>query len=144
MKQVFIKNGQVILEDVPSPSIDKNSVLVEVRYSLISTGTEIASLVSSGESIIHKIVEKPGQLKKAFDTVLSQGLSKTLDIIRNRVDAFQPVGYSCSGVVIGAGANVRTLKPGDRVACAGAMFRKAQWIRRQPRSARSPRRTLAA
>lgn len=40
MKQVFIQHGQARLESVPRPMIEKGHVLVEVAYSLISTGTE--------------------------------------------------------------------------------------------------------
>jgi len=45
MKQVLVKKGQILIEDVPPPLVDKGSVLVEVKYSLISAGTETAKLL---------------------------------------------------------------------------------------------------
>ena len=44
MKQVFIKRGQVLVEEVPAPICDDNSLLIEVAYSLISSGTEAAGI----------------------------------------------------------------------------------------------------
>ena len=45
MKQILInpKLGQVILEEVPAPILKDKGVLVQVQYSLISSGTELAS-----------------------------------------------------------------------------------------------------
>ena len=43
MKQVLIYRGQARVDDVPTPLVEPGRVLVEVVYSLISTGTELAS-----------------------------------------------------------------------------------------------------
>ena len=54
MKQILIKNGAVVVDDVASPGCPDGFVLVENRYSLISTGTE-SSIVKQGEaSLISK------------------------------------------------------------------------------------------
>jgi predicted dehydrogenase/threonine dehydrogenase-like Zn-dependent dehydrogenase len=37
-----------------------------------------------------------------------------------RLDRPHPLGYSCAGTVVDTGAGVTELRPGDRVACAGA------------------------
>ena len=50
MKQVVVKKGEVKVEDVPRPFIGKGNVLVEVAYSVISTGTEIEGMRQSGKS----------------------------------------------------------------------------------------------
>ena len=41
MKQVFIKSGSAVADNVPALLLDENGVLVEVAYSLISTGAEM-------------------------------------------------------------------------------------------------------
>jgi polar amino acid transport system substrate-binding protein len=40
----------------------------------------------------------------------------------NRLEAPQPLGYSCAGIVESVGPGVTGFVPGDRVACAGARY----------------------
>ena len=47
MKQVFVKKGQVIIEEVPAPVVHPGTVLVRNEFSCISTGTELSGLKSS-------------------------------------------------------------------------------------------------
>ena len=47
MKQVFVSRGKIFVDDIPAPLLDNNSVLVEVAYSLISTGTEVTGVQRS-------------------------------------------------------------------------------------------------
>ena len=51
MKQIFqnLKDGKIILDEVPVPNVDSNSVLVKTEKSLISSGTE-RSLIDFGKS----------------------------------------------------------------------------------------------
>ncbi len=51
MKQVLIGGGGALLARMPAPAVAPGSVLVRVRYSLISTGTELASLRPIASSI---------------------------------------------------------------------------------------------
>jgi|LSQX01.3.fsa_nt_gb hypothetical protein len=46
MKQVLVRKGRVMVEDVPAPLVGMGNVLVEVAYSLISTGTEVEGVSS--------------------------------------------------------------------------------------------------
>jgi hypothetical protein len=50
MRHFTILCGQITVENVPAPLIEDGHVLVEVAYSLISAGTEISSIKSSGKS----------------------------------------------------------------------------------------------
>lgn len=119
MKQVLVKKGQIIVEEVPAPMVDNNSVLVEVRYSLISTGTESAGISASRTSLIKKVLQT-GNVKKGLNLIRNQGISKTIHKVKNQFESVQPIGYSCSGVVIDAGEHIKDIKIGERVACAGA------------------------
>ena len=119
MKQVLIKKGIISVEDVPAPLIEDNSVLVEVGYSLISPGTEIGGLKSSGESLIKKAMKNPDKVKKIMEHLKAKGIKKTVSKIDQKISGASPTGYSCSGIVIQTGKKVKGFECGDRVACAG-------------------------
>jgi len=120
MKQVFIKKGKVLIEDVPAPLLEENSVLVEVAYSVISTGTELSGVTKTKESLIHKALKNPEKVKKVVDFLKGKGIKKTVDVIKSQSEGMLAPGYSCSGYVIQVGKNVSDVKKGDRVACGGA------------------------
>lgn len=119
MKQVLVKKGQVIVDDIPSPVVSDNGVLVKVLYSCISAGTEMMGVNESGKSLIKKAMEQPEKVKKAFNMLKSQGVDAILGKVKD-MEAPKPTGYSAAGIVIGVGKNVKDIKAGDRVACAGA------------------------
>ena len=50
MRQVLMTSSGAIVARMPRPGIDPGTVLVRVRYSLISTGTELAALKGTGSS----------------------------------------------------------------------------------------------
>ncbi|MBN1694608.1 bi-domain-containing oxidoreductase [candidate division WOR-3 bacterium] len=120
MKQVFIKKGKVLVEEVPSPLVEENTVLVEVAYSVISPGTELSGVERTGESLISKTLNNPKKVKKMFDFLKGNGVKKTIDIIKSKTGGILTPGYSCAGYVIQVGKNVSDIKNGDCVACGGA------------------------
>lgn len=122
MKQVLIHRGRVSVGDVPAPLVEPGCVLVEVAYSLISTGTELTSMESSGQPLIKKALEQPERIKKLWDHLRKQGIRKTIAEVRGRLGQSTPTGYSCSGIVIQVGEEVTEFQPGERVACAGSGF----------------------
>jgi len=122
MKQVLIKNGEVIVDEVPTPQVQDGCVLVRVKYSLISSGTELSGLASSGESLLTRAKKQPEQVKKVIEQIKTQGLLETLEKVKRKLDEAKPSGYSCSGVVVGIGKGVDEIKIGDFVACAGNAY----------------------
>src|SRR4051794_11653927 len=50
MRQLLMNMGGVVVARVPRPSVQRGMVLIRVRYSLISIGTEIAPLRSASVS----------------------------------------------------------------------------------------------
>ncbi|MBN1265945.1 MAG: bi-domain-containing oxidoreductase [Anaerolineales bacterium] len=120
VKQVLIKSGSAMLADVPAPLVGPDGILVEVAYSLISSGTELAGVRHSGKSVVQRVLEKPEQIEKVMNMLRQQGIKKTVARVREKLDEGTPTGYSCSGVVIQVGSRVRDFQRGDRVACAGA------------------------
>lgn len=121
MKQVLIKQGQIMVADIPAPVVSDNGVLVKVGHSCISAGTEMSGVNDSGKSLIRKAFEQPEKVKKAFDVMKDQGIQAVINKV-NGLGTGNPTGYSAAGIVIGLGKNVKDLKIGDKVACAGAGF----------------------
>lgn len=121
MRQVFLHKGAVVVKEICEPIMDDYAVLVAVRYSFISSGTESATLAQASENgplsnISHK-------MKKVLESVASHGIEGTAALIKSKLQGeLQALGYSCSGRVIAVGKLVRTLRVGDYVACAGAGF----------------------
>jgi len=138
MKQVLIKSGSIIVEDIPSPSVDNGSVLVEVKYSLISTGTETTGVAASGESIVRKALRRPEKIRQALSMVRTQGLSNTVDKVKSELESASPTGYSCAGIVINVGEDIQDIKTGERVACAGAGYANHAEIVCVPRNLVAP------
>jgi len=120
MRQVLIRRGQITVENVPAPLIEDGHVLVEVAYSLISAGTEISNIKSSGKSLFKRALEQPEKVKQLLAHLRHQGIRKTIAKVQGQLGYASPIGYSCSGIVIQAGKGVMDIQPGERVACAGA------------------------
>jgi len=120
MKQVLIKKGRASIEEVPAPNVSPNTILVKVHYSCISSGTEVSGLSSSGESLLKKAINQPQKITKVFDHVKKQGIAKTIDKVKDKVDQPTATGYSAAGEVIEVGENIKNMQVGDKVACAGA------------------------
>lgn len=121
MKQVLMKKGTVIVDEIPEPVASKGYVLVKVMYSCISAGTEISGVKSSGESIIKKALN-PEYFKRGLQMLSERGIIQTRDIIKGKFEVGSPLGYSASGVVIEVGEGITDIQVGDHVACAGAGY----------------------
>ncbi|WP_028880706.1 bi-domain-containing oxidoreductase [Terasakiella pusilla] len=120
MKQVFLKNGEAIIEDVPAPMAAPGEVLVRVYRSCISVGTEMSGLKSSSEPIWKRALKRPDKVIKALNMMATKGVNETMNVIRGQLGAGLVVGYSAAGEVIGLGEGVDNVEIGMRVACAGA------------------------
>ncbi len=120
MKQVLIKGGNAIVEDVPAPQVSPKNILVQVLNSCISVGTEMAGVRMSGLPLYQRALRQPENVKRVLDMVREQGLQKTIDRVTGKLSAGSATGYSAAGVVIALGDDVTGFAIGDRVACAGA------------------------
>ena len=118
MKQVLIGHGKAIVATVPAPFVEPGHVLVEVAYSLISTGTEISGVERSGKSLLKRALEQPDRVKDVLNYLQSQGIRRTVAKVQGKLSK-RSTGYSCSGIVIQVGEGVKDLQHGDLVACSG-------------------------
>jgi len=121
VKQVSLRlrDGRVEVLDVPRPSLTPEGVLIDVRASLLSVGTEKSKVQAGRASLIGKARARPDQARAVIEKARQDGLRQTFDTVRSRLDAPNPLGYSAAGVVLEVGDRVRGLRPGERVACGG-------------------------
>jgi predicted dehydrogenase/threonine dehydrogenase-like Zn-dependent dehydrogenase len=120
LKQVLVRGGSAVVEEVPAPEVTPRSLLVNVAYSCVSAGTESTSVKLSGLPLYRRALKQPEHAKRALEVAREQGLKRTLDRVRGQLAAGLPIGYSASGTVIGVGEDVDGFAVGDLVACAGA------------------------
>jgi predicted dehydrogenase/threonine dehydrogenase-like Zn-dependent dehydrogenase len=124
MKQVLQnrKSGKVAVGEVPLPVVQPGRILVRTVASLISAGTERASVESARKSLVQEARERPDLVKAVIDKARTEGLRNTFNAVRGKLASSQALGYSAAGVVIAVGNDVTDFAPGDRVACAGVGF----------------------
>jgi polar amino acid transport system substrate-binding protein len=131
MKQIVqnARSGKLALAEVPAPAAVDGQVLVRNHYSVVSPGTEKMALDFARKSLLGKARSRPDLVKQVVRKLQQEGPLPTYRAVMTRLDAPQPLGYSCAGVVEGVGAGVTGFAPGDRVACAGAGYANhAEWV----------------
>ena len=119
MKQILqnLSNGETILVDVPCPKIQKGSLLISSRNTLVSAGTE-RMLVDFGKAnVFEKARQQPDKVKIVLDKVKTDGLIPTIDAVRSKLDQPLPLGYCNAGVVLESG--ISSFDKGDRVVSNG-------------------------
>lgn len=120
MKQVLVRGGSVMVQEVPAPSVSPRNILVRVHHSCISAGTEMAGVKMSGLPLYRRALKQPHHVKRVLQMMRDQGIKRVYDRVTGQLDAGLPTGYSAAGEVIAIGEQVEGFRPGDMVACAGA------------------------
>ena len=121
MKQVTqrLRDGTIEVLDVPEPVLTAETVLVDVRASLLSVGTERAKVEAGRQSLIAKARSRPDQVAQVIDKARNDGVVETVRAVRARLDQPSVLGYSAAGVVLAVGTRVRGVGVGERVAIGG-------------------------
>tara|TARA_B100000963_G_scaffold361656_1_gene398490 strand:+ start:8004 stop:10136 length:2133 start_codon:yes stop_codon:yes gene_type:complete len=121
MKQLLqnIDSGETSIIEAPAPIVNKNSLLISSKVSLVSMGTEKMVLDFAKASYLEKARQKPDKVKMVFDKVKSDGLVSTYEAVQAKLKELIPLGYSNVGIVEEVGKNVHDFKPGDRVISNG-------------------------
>ena len=124
MKQLTQKlgSGDMVIQEIPYPQLGRGMIMVKNHYSIISAGTEGSTVQSARKSLISKAKERPKQVEQVIDALKKQGPIQTYRAVMKKLDAYSPLGYSCSGEVIEVGEGVTEFKLGDKVACAGVGY----------------------
>ena len=121
MKQLLqnIDSGETSIIEAPAPIVNKNSILISSKVSLVSMGTEKMVLDFAKASYLEKARQKPDKVKMVLDKVKSDGLVSTYEAVQAKLKELIPLGYSNVGIVEEVGKNVHDFKPGDRVISNG-------------------------
>jgi predicted dehydrogenase/threonine dehydrogenase-like Zn-dependent dehydrogenase len=122
MKQVTqkLRDGRVEVLEVPRPVVSSGTVLVDVRASLLSAGTERTKVQTAKKSLLGKARQRPDQVAQVLDKARNDGLRETFRAVRARLEQPSVLGYSAAGVALAVGDGVRGIAAGDRVAIGGA------------------------
>ena len=122
MKQVIIKKGTAVVEQLPTPKIGAGEVLVSVRNSCISVGTELANMQASSIPIWKRALNQPEKVLAFGNTIVERGIMSAVQLIQDKRNASALAGYSLSGEIVEVGDDVHNLFIGQRVACAGGQY----------------------
>jgi polar amino acid transport system substrate-binding protein len=121
LKGVFyrISDRKVVVEDVPPPKHRKGGVLIKTLYSALSPGTEgsTISLVKGGPLKILK--ERREQVADILRVFNDYGPFFLMNLIKSRVNALTPLGYSLCGEVLEGWGE---FEKGDLVVAMGGEF----------------------
>jgi predicted dehydrogenase/threonine dehydrogenase-like Zn-dependent dehydrogenase len=113
------RDGRISVQEVPAPAPGPGRVLVRNRWSLISAGTERHKVELGGKSLVEKARARPDLVRRVVERARVEGVRSTVAVVRDRLAALEPLGYSSAGVVLAVGAGVDGIAPGERVACGG-------------------------
>ena len=122
MRQVLIREGQAVVQEMPPPACGPGEVLVQAHYSMISTGTELTSLADSSPPSAGQLwTRRLSKVTEVARMAAVRGPEETWRATSARMEGTSLVtGYSLAGIVIAVGSDVTDIVPGQRVACAGA------------------------
>lgn len=125
MRQVFQKSylsKELCVEEVPAPTLEGTGVLVRNAASLISPGTERATVSFARKGLIAKVRSQPERVKLLLRKIKQVGLVETAQLAKRKLESPIPMGYSTAGIVTEASSDMPGIRVGDRVACAGARY----------------------
>lgn len=118
MKHVLRKGlKDIVVGEIPDPVVLPHHVLIHPLCSLISSGTETASIHQEG--VLKEVADNPSHIRKVLDVMKANGPLRTLAEVRAKFSDYAVLGYSGAGVVIGKHPTVRDLEIGQRVAYGG-------------------------
>jgi predicted dehydrogenase len=118
MKKVIRKGiREIIVDEIPDPVLTPHHVLVRPLFSLISSGTETASIHQQG--VLKEVADNPSHVRKVWEVMKVSGPVKTLREVRAKFSEYAGLGYSGAGIVVDKHPTVTDLESGDRVAYGG-------------------------
>ena len=121
MKQLIqnFKTGELYVDEVPMPSMSEGFILVENKFSLISSGTEKSTVKVAKANLLGKAKQRPDLVIQVLNNIKKEGIAATFNKVKTKLDTLKALGYSTAGVVLASLDKNGFFQPGDRVACAG-------------------------
>jgi predicted dehydrogenase/threonine dehydrogenase-like Zn-dependent dehydrogenase len=129
-----MKTGDVGTFEVPTPELRAGGILVRTAFSAISAGTESNTIDTGKKSLIGMAFARPDLVKQVVQFAKTNGLRSAYQKVQSRLDAVTALGYSASGIVLATADGITELRPGDRVACAGAGYASHAEVNFVPRN----------
>ncbi|MBV8811167.1 MAG: bi-domain-containing oxidoreductase, partial [Acidobacteriaceae bacterium] len=118
MQQVIRKGiKDIVIEELPDPMAGPHQVLIRPVFSLISSGTETASIHQEG--VLKEVADNPSHIRKVLDVMKVNGPVATLREVHAKFNEFAALGYSGAGILVEKHATVTDLEVGERVAYGG-------------------------
>jgi predicted dehydrogenase len=127
VKQIVqnLRTGAVELAEVPTPSVRPGHVVVRTVASLISAGTERASIAVGRQSLLERARKQPQKVVDLLGRVQREGLGSTIAAVQTAIERLLPMGYCNVGWVEAVGPGVDSFVVGDRVVSNGP---HAEWV----------------
>jgi predicted dehydrogenase len=116
-----MKSGELLVQDVPAPVCRPGGLLVSTAFSLISPGTERATVETAQQSLAGKARSRPDLVRQVIDSAQREGIATTVRKVRDRLDTVKPMGYSSAGTVLEVGEGC-SADVGRMVACGGGGY----------------------
>src|SRR5574340_650332 len=118
MRQVIREGLQkIVVDEVPDPLAASHHVLIRPVFSLISSGTETASIHQEG--VLKEVADNPSHLRKIWEVMKVNGPARTLAEVKAKFSEYAVIGYSGAGLVADKHPSVVDLQIGDRAAYGG-------------------------
>jgi predicted dehydrogenase/threonine dehydrogenase-like Zn-dependent dehydrogenase len=122
MKQVFRRvidrRGRIVVLDLPVPHLGPDQVLVQNRYSLISSGTETGTLSKTPLELVKQTASDQWMRHVVKQTVFATGVTQTARRVWHEMTTPREIGYSGAGTVLALGENLEGFQIGQTVAYA--------------------------
>jgi predicted dehydrogenase/threonine dehydrogenase-like Zn-dependent dehydrogenase len=118
MKQIVRKGiKDIAVEEVPDPVVSPHHVLVRPVFSLISSGTETASIHKEG--VLREVAQNPSHIGKILASLKANGPAATVREVLAKFKEYAAIGYSGAGILVEKHRTVTDLEIGQRVAYGG-------------------------
>jgi predicted dehydrogenase/threonine dehydrogenase-like Zn-dependent dehydrogenase len=122
MKQLTqnLKDGTMLVMDVPQPATAPGRILIRTLYSVISGGTEGKTVSDARKSYFDKAKSRQREVRQVIDLAKSNGILETYKLVMNKLEAYSALGYAAVGRVVAIPDDQVGYQLGDIVACGGA------------------------
>jgi predicted dehydrogenase/threonine dehydrogenase-like Zn-dependent dehydrogenase len=129
MKQVLLSaNGGILIEDVPSPGLKGEGVVIRTLFSVISPGTESAIIRGASENLFRRLARERKLAKAVWARLRWNYIRRAAQAKGLPERAEQPhaiLGYSSVGVVTQSSCSISV---GEKVACMGAPHAEMAYV----------------
>jgi len=128
MRQVFLsKSGAIQVEDASAPACGPGELAIDVAFSVISTGTETASVAAT--DLRSRITQVRKMARLGFERLRTSGLDEVLRKANLREGISSAMGYSV-GCVVRSDVDAHFSGQRDRGTLLRSLFNLSLWHRR--------------